>query len=139
MSEKIPLFKYLFKPLQYEYINQYFKRKDLKLSAALADLFTRYYQVVYSRKTCGHLSINALLTIGGYCEYPAIDISRIEKVTRRVKENQDIEFNVYFAEMDWLDHSMAKESIEKLDFQVNFKYLKNSVHQVSPDSGILIS
>jgi hypothetical protein len=37
---------------------------------------------------------------------------------------------VYFAEKDWLDHEMAKNSLEKLDFEVNFKYLKESVHQV---------
>jgi hypothetical protein len=53
---------------------------------------------------------------------------------RKVKENQDIEFNVYFAEKDWLDHALAKESIDNLDFPVNFKYLKDSVHQVSAQS-----
>ena len=73
----MPLFKYLFKSVQYEYINQYFKRKDLHLSPALTELFTRYYQVVYSRQSCGHLSINTLLTLGGYCNYPAIDKSTL--------------------------------------------------------------
>lgn len=37
---------------------------------------------------------------------------------------------MYFADGDWLDHRLAKESVDKLDFPLNFKYLPDTTHQV---------
>lgn len=73
--QKVPLFKLIFKSVIYEYISQFFKRKDLKLTPNEIDLFTRYYQVIYSLDTCGHTSLNTLLTFGAYSEFPVLDIS----------------------------------------------------------------
>lgn len=39
-------------------------------------------------------------------------------------------FHVYYADNDWLDDELAKASVDQLDFELNFKYLKNTIHQV---------
>lgn len=67
------VFKYIFKSVQYEYLFQYFKRPDLKLSKKEMELFVRYYQTIYGLKLCGHNSVSVLVDIGGYSSEPGID------------------------------------------------------------------
>jgi pimeloyl-ACP methyl ester carboxylesterase len=119
-EKKIPILNYISKEYSFKYMESYFlDTKDLNLCIKERDILIDYFKRIFHFRPCGENSLWSILTFGGYCEYPIIDILR---------ENPDIRFFVYYGDQEYLDSEHAYLVAKKYHLENNFRFLKNTQH-----------
>lgn len=120
-DKKVPLFNYINPEWLESHIETFFFNKRLNLERKEAKAFIKYYKVIFKLRPCGIHSLWTIFKVGGYCQYPIIQV---------IKENPSVNFFVYFGDSDWLDFKSAQEECVKANIHKNFHLLKDSNHQV---------
>jgi abhydrolase domain-containing protein 5 len=120
-DKKVPLFNYIKPGWLNDHIESFFRNKRLNLNKNETKTFIKYYKSIYSLKPCGIHSLWSLLKVGGYCQYPVIQV---------IRENPGTNFFVYFGDSDWLDFKSAHDACQKANISKEFHLLKNTNHQV---------
>jgi len=120
-EKKVPLFNYINPEWLEDHIKTFFYNKRLNLERREAKAFIQYFKMIFKLRPCGIHSLWTLFKVGGYCQYPIIQV---------IKENPSVNYFVYFGDADWLDFKSAQEECIKASIYKNFHLLKDTNHQV---------